>query len=147
MDPLIDISYVHKRIYELPNMYQKIMESVNFYNVVEYVNGLNKLFKDIIAPHFDLEETQIFPPAFAKEELGLREVISQLLQEHREIVEKLARLNEASSKLELKAAGQQREKDQLTALCTEITQELTNHAQKEDTDFFPFVKNILFNFK
>lgn len=147
MDPLIDISYVHKKIYELPNMYQKIMETVNFYNVIEYVKSLNKLFADTIVPHFDVEEQEIFPVVLAKEELGLEMLISQLKQEHKQITEKLARLNEVNSKLRLKPALTEKEKDGLIALCTEITQGLTDHAEKEDAKFFPFLKNILFGSK
>ncbi|MDD5155056.1 MAG: hemerythrin domain-containing protein [Candidatus Omnitrophica bacterium] len=144
MDPFITISYVHNKIYELPNMYQKILESVSVLNVIEYIKGLNKLFHDLIVAHFDLEEKEIFPAALAKAELGLEKVVSELIQEHKDIIEKLSRLNEADAKLRVKADVTQKEKDDLIALCTEITQRLTNHAQKEDEEFYPFLKNISF---
>lgn len=144
MDALINLSEVHKQISEMPVMYQKILATVNFYNIVGYVKSLNKLFKDIILPHFDFEEKEIFPVVLSKKEMGLQSVISELQQEHKQITEKLSRLNELNSKLKLNRAATQKEKDELTALCTEITQELTNHAQKEDVELFPFLKNITF---
>ncbi len=144
MDALINLSEVHKQISEMPVMYQKILATVNFYNIVGYVKSLNKLFEDIILPHFDFEEKEIFPVVLSKKEMGLQSVISELQQEHKQITEKLSRLNELNSKLKLNRAATQKEKDELTALCTEITQELTNHAQKEDVELFPFLKNITF---
>ncbi len=147
MDTLVNISYVQKQMYELPNMYQKILETVNFYSVVEYVKSLNKLFKETIVPHFELEEREVFPLALSREELGLRGLVSELLQEHRQINEKLARLNELSSKPDFIPKASQGEKDQLTAFCTEITRQLAEHAQKEDAKFYPFLKDIILGSK
>ena len=147
MDPLITVSQVHYKIYELPNMYQKILQSVNFYNVLEYTKSLNQLFKDTIVPHFEFEENEIFPVAFVRDELRLARVAAELIQEHGKIMEKLAKLNEANAALAGKPDVQQREKDKLTAFCTEITQELTNHAQREDAEFYPFLKDITFTIK
>jgi iron-sulfur cluster repair protein YtfE (RIC family) len=147
MDTLINLSEAHKKISEMPVMYQKILTTVNFYNVVEYVKSLNKLFRDTVLPHFDFEEKKIFPVILSKGEVGFQSLISALQQEHKEITGELAQLNELSAKLESNPNATQKEKDKLATLCSEITRELTEHAQKEDERLFPYLRNISFNDK
>ena len=132
MDKLIQLSEAHKRILEMPAMYQKVFASANIYNAVAYVKNLNKLFIDTILPHFDFEEKGIFPVVLSKGGAVFESLISTLQQEHKQIIGELARLNELSAKLESNPDATQKEKDELSTLCTEITQELTEHAQKED---------------
>jgi iron-sulfur cluster repair protein YtfE (RIC family) len=74
----------------MPLMHQKILTIVNFIDLVEYVKNLNKLFRETVSPHFDLEEIQIFPTFIYKGYSELESLISTLLQEHKQIMEKLA---------------------------------------------------------
>ena len=147
MDPLITASQVHNKIYEMSNVYQKLLQGVKFFNVTEYVNTLNKLFRDYIIPHFEFEENEIFPVAFSKKEAGFDKIISELLQEHKQIKEKLVRLNLANTNIANNPNATQKEEDDLLAACTGLTRELTNHAQKEDSEFYPFLKEIIFKIK
>ena len=140
MDPLLNLSEAHRKIAEMPIMYQKIMTTVNFIDVVEYVKSLNKLFRETITPHFDLEETQIFPVFISKGNAELESLVSTLLQEHKQIMEKLAQINELNSQLESNPDTTQKDKDKLVSLCTEITQKLTEHAHKEDEKLFPYLQ-------
>lgn len=140
MDPLLNLSEAHRKIAEMPLMYQKILTTVNFIDVVEYVKSLNKLFRETISPHFDFEETQIFPTFISEGDAELGSLISILLQEHKQIMEKLAQVNKLSIKLQSDTNTTQKEKDKLVSLCTEITQKLTEHAHKEDEKLFPYLR-------
>ena len=147
MDPLITVSQDHNKVYEMTNLYQKLLQGVNFFNVVEYVNTLNKLFRDSIIPHFEFEEKEIFPVALSKKNPSLDNIVSELLQEHRQITEKLARLNMVNKNIANNPNATQREKDGLLATCTALTRELANHSQKEDSELYPFLKDIIFKMK
>jgi iron-sulfur cluster repair protein YtfE (RIC family) len=139
MDPLINLSEAHRKLVEMPLMYQKILTTVNFIDVVEYVKSLNRLFRETLTPHFDFEETQIFPIFISRGDSELESLISALIQEHKQFMEKLAQINELSTKLESDPNTTQKDKDKLVALCTEITQKLTEHAHKEDERLFPYL--------
>jgi hemerythrin-like domain-containing protein len=147
MDPLITVSQVHNKIYEMSNMYEKILQGVNPFDVGEYIKGLNQLFRNFIVPHFEFEKNEIFPVALAKKEVGLESIISILLQEHKKIIEQLASLNVANVNIVNNPNSTQEERGHLLASCTALTRELTNHAQKEDSLFYPFFKDIIFKMK
>ena len=140
MDPLLNISAAHRKIAEMPLMYQKILTTVNFIDVVEYVKSLNILFKETLSPHFDFEETQIFPIFISRGDPELESLISILLQEHKQIMGKLAQVNELNAQLGSNPNTTQKDKDKLVSLCTEITQKLTEHAHKEDEKLFPYLQ-------
>ena len=143
MDPLLIISPVHKKIQEMPAMYQKILTTVNFYNIAEYVKTLNNFFTEIILPHFDFEERQLFPVLIG-ELADSRALIMILLQEHRQFREKLAQVNDLYAELEANPKAQQKEKEEVAKLCGEITQGLSDHALKEDDKLFPLFKDSSF---
>jgi len=128
-------------------MYQKLLQGVNFFDVVEYIKALNKLFRDSIIPHFEFEENEIFPVAFPKKEVGLDNIVSELLQEHKQIMGRLAQLNAANTNIANNPNATQKEKDALLASCTALTRELANHSQKEDSELYPFLKDIIFKMK
>ncbi len=140
MDKLIQISSVHKRISEMPAMYKEIVSNVNFYNPLEYVENLNRIFEDTILPHFEYEEKEIFPLLLARGNTDIGTRVFMLQDEHNKIRGELSRLNELKSKLG--ASPDIREKEKLAALCSEITRELNEHASKEDTIIFPLLKGI-----
>ena len=140
MDPLLDTNEAHRKISEMQMLYRKIMTTVNFIDVVEYVKTLNKLFSETITPHFDLEETQIFPAFISRGNAELESLVSTLLQDHKEIMEKLAQVNELNAKLESNPGATQKDKEKLLSLCTELTQKLTEHAHKEDEKLFPYLQ-------
>jgi len=140
MDPLIILSQTHKKIAETPLMYQKIMTSINFTDMVEYVKDLDELSREIVLPHFDYEEKEIFPDLLFKGFPDLNKLIEELKEEHKQMNEKLDRIKEMSKKLRDDPAATQKDKEKLSALCTEITRELVEHGQKEDEKLFPLLK-------
>ncbi|MDD4894941.1 MAG: hemerythrin domain-containing protein [Candidatus Omnitrophica bacterium] len=144
MDPLINLSQAHQKILEMPAMYSKILGTINFHNAAEYVKSLNKLFKDIVLPHFDFEEKEVFPLVTPEMGQGLQVLVIALKEEHKQIMEELAQLNKLNMKLQTSPDVSQAEKDKLAALCTKITRELTEHAQKEDESLFPYLRDTIF---
>jgi iron-sulfur cluster repair protein YtfE (RIC family) len=127
----------------MPLLYQKVLSSFDLYDVVKFAKNLASLYNDTVIPHFDFEEKEIFPPALAKGEAGCQTLIQSLLDEHKEMSDKFIRIKELAQKLGSDpAAAAQKEKDNLAALCNEVCRQLTEHAQKEDEQLFPYLRNI-----
>jgi len=147
MDPLITVSQAHSRIYEMLNVHQKLLQEVKFLNASEYVKTLNKVFTDAVVPHFEFEESEIFPVVFARKDLGLDKIISEFLEEHKQIIRHLAGLSERNAGIMNTLGPSKEENDNLLASCNMLTREVIAHAQKEDSDFYPLVKDIMFKMR
>ena len=145
MDPLITVSQAHNKVYEMLNMYQKLLLEVNHFDVSDYVKTLNKLFTDTVKPHFEFEEVKIFPIVFARKDLGLEKIISELLQEHRQMIKHLAGISEKNAGIMNSSNPAPAEKDSLLASCNILARELVVHTQKEDSQLYPKIKEIMFN--
>jgi len=147
MDPLITVSQAHSRIYEMLNIHQRLLQGVKFLNASDYVKTLNKIFTDAVVPHFEFEESEIFPAVFARKDLGLEKIISEFLEEHKQIIKHLAQLSERNAGIMNTPDPTPAEKDNLLASCNILTRELITHAQKEDSDFYPLIKDVMFKMR
>lgn len=145
MDKLIRISADHKTISEMPSMYREIISRANFYNPLDYVDSLNKIFKDTILPHFDFEEKEIFPLIIEMGNIDAKAMIPKLNDDHVQFRQRLEQINKIKSGFEIKPDVRVRE--ELTALCGQITRDLSEHALKEDTIVFPLLKDAGFDQK
>lgn len=138
MDKLIRFSKDHKMISEMTGMYREIISNVNVINPFEYADNLNKIFQETVLPHLAFEESKVFPCIFSLGSQKLRGVVSELAKEHTQLKEKLEEINKLNSKL--KSGGDAKDKDKLLSLCNELARALNEHALKEDTSIYPFLK-------
>jgi iron-sulfur cluster repair protein YtfE (RIC family) len=143
MDPLLEVSHAHKKVYEMPTVYQKVLSVVNVLNLAEYVKTLNNFFTETILPHFDCEEREIFP-ILISEVADSQPIITLVMQEHEQLREKLRQLNELNSELQANPQATQKQKDVVAGLCNEITRGLTEHAELEDEKLYPLLKDTSF---
>lgn len=143
MHSLLEVSYAHKKAYEMPSVYQKVLSVVNVLNITEYVKTLNILFGETILPHFDAEEREVFP-ILISEVAGSQPIITLVMQEHAQLKEKLSQLNELNNELQANPQATQKDKDVVAGLCSEITQGLLEHAQLEDEELYPLLKDTTF---
>ncbi|GEM_PF-2728932 len=144
VDPLISVSQAHNKIFEMSNMYEKLLQGVSFIDVAGYVNTLSKLFKESIIPHFDFEENRIFPAALASRDPKIRSLVTRIQDDHDRLLAKLTQLNGQKINLGDFSKVTQKEKNELLSSCTALTRELTSHAQYEDTEFYPLISGVIF---
>jgi hemerythrin-like domain-containing protein len=133
MDKLLKIGNDHKIISEMLTVYKELLENVNMIDPLSYAGSLDKIFQETVLPHFESEEKDIFPFFLSKNPTIANDIVI-LQAEHERMKREMARINAIVE--ELKAHDDAKVKEKLVSLCTELSEELSEHALKEDTTVF-----------
>jgi len=145
MDKITREAKEHDDIMEFIAIYQGALAEISYRGPWNRIKELQNFLNDHIPPHFEFEEKEIFPILMEKGMDKEKRLVQELLTEHTQIRDKLAKFDTLLS--EYSSPPKEEETHKLNEKVNEILRIILEHAQAEDKKLFPILQEFEIDLK
>ena len=145
MDKITREAKEHDDIMEFIAIYQGALAEISYRGPWNRIKELHNFLNDRIPPHFEFEEKEIFPSLMEKGMDKEKRLVQELLTEHTQIRDKLAKFDTLLS--EYSSPPKEEETYKLSKKVNEILITILEHAQAEDKKLFPILQEFEIDLK